>query len=106
TVTEFRTLKAFAAVRPASAAVELETSNLCPARCRPRYDRAQRSGVQHVGQVRPRGKDAGMTRLSKVDLSVKLPKKQGLDRLEAAQQRLLRLRLLLGGQLTDHKLGP
>jgi AMP-polyphosphate phosphotransferase len=47
-----------------------------------------------------------MTRLSKVDLSVKLPKKKELDRLEAAQQRLLRLRLLLGGQLGDHQIGP
>ena len=46
------------------------------------------------------------TRLSKVDLSVKLSKKQGLARLEAAQQRLLRLRLLLGGQLAHHQIGP
>ncbi|MFF3437315.1 polyphosphate kinase 2 family protein [Streptosporangium sp. NPDC002721] len=47
-----------------------------------------------------------MNRLSQVDLSAKLPKKEGLERLEAAQRRLLRLRLLLGGQLGDHKLGP
>jgi len=47
-----------------------------------------------------------MTRLSQVDLSAKLSKKDGPARLEAAQERLLRLRLLLGGQLTDHQIGP
>ena len=47
-----------------------------------------------------------MTRLSQVDLSAKLPKEEAIARLEAAQQRLLRLRLLLGGQLGDHKIGP
>jgi polyphosphate kinase 2 (PPK2 family) len=47
-----------------------------------------------------------MSRLSKVDLSVELSKKDAQDRLEAAQQRLLRLRLLLGGQLGEHKIGP
>ena len=47
-----------------------------------------------------------MKRLSKVDLSVKLSKQEGIARLEAAQQRLLRLRLLLGGQLGEHKIGP
>jgi polyphosphate kinase 2 (PPK2 family) len=47
-----------------------------------------------------------MTRLSRVDLSARLSKKEGVARLEAAQQRLLRLRLLLGGQLGDHKIGP
>src|SRR4051812_29340091 len=47
-----------------------------------------------------------MTRLSRGDLSARLSKKDGLDRLEAAQQRLLRLRLMLGGQLREHKIGP
>jgi polyphosphate kinase 2 (PPK2 family) len=47
-----------------------------------------------------------MTRLAEVDLSAKLSKNDGLERLEAAQQRLLRLRLLLGGQLGEHKIGP
>jgi polyphosphate kinase 2 (PPK2 family) len=47
-----------------------------------------------------------MTRLSQADLSAKLPKEEAIARLEAAQQRLLRLRLLLGGQLGDHKIGP
>ncbi|MEV6844041.1 UDP-galactose-lipid carrier transferase [Actinoplanes sp. NPDC051411] len=47
-----------------------------------------------------------MSHLSEVDLSAKLSKKEGIERLEAAQQRLLRLRLLLGGQLGDHKIGP
>lgn len=47
-----------------------------------------------------------MSRLSEVDLSAALPKKAAEKRLEAAGQRLLRLRLLLGGQLGDHRLGP
>ena len=47
-----------------------------------------------------------MTLLSRVDLSAALSKKEGAARLEAAQQRLLRLRLLLGGQLGEHKIGP
>ncbi|MFI5841979.1 polyphosphate kinase 2 family protein [Catenuloplanes sp. NPDC051500] len=46
------------------------------------------------------------TRLSRVDLSARLGKREALERLEAAQQRLLRLRLLLGGQLGEGKLGP
>jgi polyphosphate kinase 2 (PPK2 family) len=47
-----------------------------------------------------------MSRLSQVDLSAKLPKKEAEKRLEAAQQRLLRLRLLLGGQIGEKKIGP
>ncbi|GGL14548.1 polyphosphate kinase 2 family protein [Mangrovihabitans endophyticus] len=47
-----------------------------------------------------------MTRLSEADLSVTMSKKKSLARLEAAQTRLLRLRLLLGGQLGDHQIGP
>ena len=47
-----------------------------------------------------------MARLSKVDLSKKMSKSKGEARLEAAQLRLLRLRLLLGGQLADHRIGP
>jgi polyphosphate kinase 2 (PPK2 family) len=47
-----------------------------------------------------------MTRLSKVDLSQKLPKSEASPRLDAALRRLLRLRLLLGGQLGDHQIGP
>ncbi|MFI5915222.1 polyphosphate kinase 2 family protein [Dactylosporangium sp. NPDC051541] len=47
-----------------------------------------------------------MARLSKVDLSADLSRDEGEQRLEAAQQRLLRLRLLLGGQLGEHKIGP
>ncbi|OJF11297.1 polyphosphate kinase 2 family protein [Couchioplanes caeruleus] len=37
---------------------------------------------------------------------VDLGRKKASARLEQAQQRLLRLRLLLGGQLGDHKIGP
>jgi polyphosphate kinase 2 (PPK2 family) len=47
-----------------------------------------------------------MSRLSQVDLSAKLPKKDAEKRLEAAQQRLLRLRLLLGGQIGEQRIGP
>ncbi len=47
-----------------------------------------------------------MSRLSDVDLSVSLSKKESAERLEAAGERLLHLRLLLGGQLGQHRLGP
>src|SRR5689334_22730087 len=40
-----------------------------------------------------------MKRLSKVDLDDALPKDEALDRLAKAQERLLRLRLTLGGQI-------
>jgi polyphosphate kinase 2 (PPK2 family) len=46
-----------------------------------------------------------MNRLD-VDPNVKLPKKDALARLEAAQLRLLRLRLMLGGQVEGHEIGP
>ena len=46
-----------------------------------------------------------MSRLSEVDLSAKLGKKEAVPRLEQAQERLLRLRLQLGGQLGG-QLGP
>src|SRR6185503_15790974 len=46
-----------------------------------------------------------MNRLA-VDLSVRLARKEAVDRLDAAQLRLLRLRLMLGGQLEDHRIGP
>ena len=47
-----------------------------------------------------------MSRLSEVDLSSKMAKSEAADRLEAASQRLLHLRLLLGGQIGEHRLGP
>ena len=47
-----------------------------------------------------------MANLVDVDLSAKLPKKEGKRRLKAAQKRLLELRLQLGGQLGDGELGP
>jgi polyphosphate kinase 2 (PPK2 family) len=46
-----------------------------------------------------------MTALDKLDLSLKLSKEEEAERLEAAQERLLALRLRLGG-LTAPKLGP
>jgi AMP-polyphosphate phosphotransferase len=47
-----------------------------------------------------------MSRLDDVDLSASLPKKQAKEQLAAAQERLVGLRLLLGGQLGSGELGP
>jgi polyphosphate kinase 2 (PPK2 family) len=47
-----------------------------------------------------------MGRLDDVDLSLHLRKKEGEELLEAAQQRLVHLRLLLGGQIGPGRLGP
>ncbi|MER7209104.1 UDP-galactose-lipid carrier transferase [Streptosporangium sp. NPDC000239] len=45
-------------------------------------------------------------RLSDVDLSQKLSKKEATERLDAALERLLRLRLMLGGQIGERRIGP
>ena len=45
-------------------------------------------------------------RLDALDLSLKLSKDEEAERLEAAQDRLLALRLRLGGQVGDGELGP
>jgi polyphosphate kinase 2 (PPK2 family) len=47
-----------------------------------------------------------MTRLGSVDLSQSLGKKKGAERLEHALERLLYLRLVLGGQVGEHRIGP
>jgi polyphosphate kinase 2 (PPK2 family) len=47
-----------------------------------------------------------MSRLEEVDLSASLPKKEANERLKAAGVRLLRLRLTLGGQIGDQRIGP
>ncbi len=47
-----------------------------------------------------------MSRLSEVDLSARLGKKEAEQRLDEALRRLLHLRLLLGGQIAEHRLGP
>ncbi|GAA3412162.1 polyphosphate kinase 2 family protein [Streptosporangium vulgare] len=47
-----------------------------------------------------------MNRLSKVDLSQKLSKKDASERLDAALDRLLHLRLVLGGQVGEQRIGP
>ncbi|MBB4919406.1 polyphosphate kinase 2 family protein [Streptosporangium saharense] len=47
-----------------------------------------------------------MNRLSEVDLSQRLSKKEATERLDAALERLLRLRLLLGGQIGERRIGP
>jgi polyphosphate kinase 2 (PPK2 family) len=44
--------------------------------------------------------------LDDVDLSAKLSKARGLERLQAAQRRLLALRLQAGGQIGEGRLGP
>jgi polyphosphate kinase 2 (PPK2 family) len=46
-----------------------------------------------------------VSHLDELDLSLKLSKQEGAEQLTAAQERLLRLRLKLGGQ-TAPKLGP
>jgi AMP-polyphosphate phosphotransferase len=45
-------------------------------------------------------------RLDALDLSLKLSRKEEAERLDAAQERLLALRLRLGGQTGEHTLGP
>ncbi len=47
-----------------------------------------------------------MSRLDELDLSLKLSKEEAEERLEAAQTRLLALRLALGGQTGDQGIGP
>ncbi|MEU4537890.1 UDP-galactose-lipid carrier transferase [Streptosporangium sp. NPDC023825] len=47
-----------------------------------------------------------MNRLSEVDLSQKLSKKDASERLDAALDRLLHLRLTLGGQVGEQRIGP
>jgi AMP-polyphosphate phosphotransferase len=47
-----------------------------------------------------------MTSLADLDLTLDLSKKDGADRLAAAQERLLKLRLTMGGLLGDGSLGP
>ncbi|GAA3139093.1 hypothetical protein GCM10010466_32790 [Planomonospora alba] len=47
-----------------------------------------------------------MNRLAEIDLSRRLPKKEAAERLDAALYRLLRLRLMLGGQIGDKRIGP
>jgi polyphosphate kinase 2 (PPK2 family) len=47
-----------------------------------------------------------LKRLDAVDLTAKLGREEGERQLAAAQRRLLELRLLLGGQTGEHRLGP
>ena len=47
-----------------------------------------------------------MSRLADVDLGVRLPKREAKDVLSAAQQRLVHLRLILGGQIGPGTIGP
>jgi polyphosphate kinase 2 (PPK2 family) len=47
-----------------------------------------------------------MGRLDEVDLTLRLSRKNEAEELAMQQQRLLRLRLALGGQLGDGKIGP
>jgi AMP-polyphosphate phosphotransferase len=47
-----------------------------------------------------------MSRLGSAHPPVELSKKKAVARLEAAQERFQRLRLLLGGQIAEHEIGP
>ena len=47
-----------------------------------------------------------MSRLADVDLSIRLSKKEAKQHLKSAQERLVHLRLLLGGQIGPGELGP
>ena len=47
-----------------------------------------------------------MSRLASVDLGLRLSKKEAKEQLAAAQQRLVHLRLLLGGQIGPKEIGP
>ncbi|WP_433360671.1 polyphosphate kinase 2 family protein [Streptosporangium sp. CA-115845] len=47
-----------------------------------------------------------MNRLAEVDLSRKLTKNEASERLDAALERLLHLRLTLGGQIGEQRIGP
>jgi AMP-polyphosphate phosphotransferase len=47
-----------------------------------------------------------MSRLGSGDPPIEISKKKAVARLEEAQQRLLRLRLILGGQIGEQKIGP
>src|ERR1700712_1711467 len=47
-----------------------------------------------------------MSRLDDVDLTLALSKKEGKRQLAAAQERLVHLRLLLGGQIGPQEIGP
>jgi polyphosphate kinase 2 (PPK2 family) len=48
----------------------------------------------------------GMSRLGDVDLSLAMSKKEGKKQLKEAQERLVHLRLLLGGQIGPGEIGP
>src|SRR3712207_9542711 len=47
-----------------------------------------------------------MSRLAQVDLGTKLKKSEAKEQLAAAQERLVHLRLLLGGQIGPRTIGP
>ena len=47
-----------------------------------------------------------MSRLGSAAPPIELSKKKAIQRLEQAQQRMLRLRLILGGQAGENKIGP
>src|SRR5215831_10667800 len=47
-----------------------------------------------------------MSRLGELDLTLKLSRKEEDQRIEAAQERLLELRIVLGGLVGDGKIGP
>ena len=71
---------------------------------KPAKDPAKKSSGKDADEASSRKRK--LKRLDAVDLSAKLSKSEGEEQLEAAQRRLLELRLLLGGQTGEHRLGP
>jgi polyphosphate kinase 2 (PPK2 family) len=67
---------------------------------------AKKAAAKNDGSSKESRKGKRTSRLDAVDLTVKLSKQEGERQLEAAQRRLLELRLLLGGQTGEHRLGP
>ena len=67
---------------------------------------AAKDGLAAVDRSRHEGEHGLMGRLDELDLTQRLSRKESDQRLEAAQERLATLRLQLGGQIGDGKLGP
>jgi polyphosphate kinase 2 (PPK2 family) len=67
---------------------------------------SKKSAAKDAGSSKSSRKGKRPGRLDAVDLTLKLSKQEGERQLEAAQRRLLELRLLLGGQTGEHRLGP
>lgn len=73
-------------------------------------DRRGPEGAQPTGESwltgRPPGLNGPVPNLDEVDLSLKMSKSEEAKRVEAAQRRMLHLRLVNGGLMGDGRLGP